>query len=248
MPVFGVLAIASCNTDDSPVTGTFEFRTSNPLAGSGKTEWILQNPSLEGDTTITENTSLKVAIGDIWVSQGEVKEGQADNLEWIRLTSVTNTELKLVEDYVFTPVDLPAGTYKSIKMTLRNIFYRHVRSVANPDVVYELLETMGSTFAPCDENDTTWAKTNYFSTDGNHVLNNGVFQLVSAGERIGGFEIEADRKAIVTWRFGAGATEPCMNKLIDLNGNLQWDCGTDDLMIICPPGMDQMADFVITYE
>ena len=44
---------------------------------------------------------------------------------------------------------------------------------------------------------------------------------------IGGFIIEADRTANVTWRLFAGATEACPEYLIDNNHNLEWDDGTD---------------------
>jgi hypothetical protein len=115
-------------------------------------------------------------------------------------------------------------------------------------VSYELLETMGSWTDPCDATDTTWAATNYFSDAGNHSLNDdGLFFLVTEGERIGGFTIEAGRISRVSWRMGAGVTEPCLNLLIDENGNRMWDCGTDRIEFVCPPELEYMWDFVIEY-
>ncbi|MBN2484341.1 MAG: hypothetical protein JXB34_00060 [Bacteroidales bacterium] len=173
------------------------------------TEIGTENPPLTGDTTITINTSMRVCIGDVWVSQDEVKAGNPDNLEWIRLTNETNRELKLIEDYTFDPKTLPVGTYTSIKMSLRNIFYRYVELDKDNSVKYELPETMGSWFDACNENDTSWVKPDYFSTDGNHKLNdNGVFEVSAAGEKIAGFTVDEGKTVIVTWRFGAGATEP----------------------------------------
>lgn len=257
MGIFLMLT-SSCNKEDkedetSKTTGVLKFKTLNPAISQDKSTNYLKstitNPQLTGDTTVTINTSMKACIGDIWVSKGEVKAGNPDNLEWIRLTDVTNLELKLFEDYVFAPKELPVGTYKSIKISLKNIWYRHNELVSDPSIKYELLETMGSSFAPCDENDTSWVKPNYFSTDGNHKLNdNGVFELVSTGEKVGGFTIESGKTAIVNWRLGAGVTEPCINYLIDENGNREWDCGVDYLEIECPPEMQYMFDFVIEYE
>lgn len=239
--------------DDVKKSGVLKFKTSNPWTSGKKSTMYLKsttsNPPLVGDTTITHTTSLKLSIGDVWVSQGEVKAGQPDNLEWIRLTSFTNTELKLFENYSFSAVEIPVGTYKSIKITFRNVFYRYAQLVSNPSISYELLETMGSWTSPCDENDTTWAKTNYFSPDGNHILNdNGVFEIVSAGEKVGGFSIEAGKTAIVSWRLGAGATQPCITYLIDENSNLEWDCGVDRMEFECPPEVEYMWDFVVEYE
>jgi hypothetical protein len=175
--------------------------------------------------------------------------GQPDNNDWIRLTSFTNTDHKLFEDYSFSKAEVPAGTYKSIKLTFRNIFYRYAQLVSDPAISYELLETMGSWTEPCNENDTTWAKTNYFGFDGNHILNDiGIFELVSEGEKLGGFTIEAGKTAVVSWRLGAGVTEPCISYLIDENANLEWDCGIDRMDFECPPEAIYMWDFVVEYK
>ena len=250
-----ILSIGCSKDDenDNETTGYLQFKTLNPISSSMKSVGILKstesNPALVGDTTETILTSLNFCIGDVWVSQGEVKAGNPDNLEWIRLTDVTNHELKLFENYLFAAKELPAGTYKSIKITLKNIWYRHVELVSDPAVKYELLETMGSSFDPCDENDTSWVKPNYFSDDGNHNLNDsGVFEVVSAGEKIGGFTIESGKTAIVSWRLFGGVTEPIINYLFDLNGNLEWDCGIDDIEEVDPPELEYMWDFLVEYE
>ncbi len=236
--------------DNSSTTGTLKFQTLNPIADGGKSiKGLKSNPSLFGDTTAVYTTSLKLCIGDVWVSQGEVMAGQSDNLEWVRLTSATNKDIKLFEDYTFSEIEIPAGDYKSIKMTFRNIWYRHCQLVTDSSVIYELLETMGSWSSPCDTGDTTWARTNFFGPGGNCFLNDSnVFELASAGEKVGGFTIEGGKTAVVTWRLGAGATEPCTTYLIDVNSNLEWDCGTDEMDFDCPPGNNYMWDFVVTYE
>lgn len=246
------LFFSSCEKKEK-TNGFLEFKTSNPMNSSNKSLSLLKsvstNPSLTGDTTITNTMSLKLCIGDVWVSQGVVKAGETNDLEWVRLTNTTNTAAKLFEDYSFSAIEIPAGTYKSIKITFRNVYYRHVQLVSDPSVKYELLETMGSWATPCDAADTTWATTNYFGPDGNHELDsNGLFELVSSGEKIGGFSIEADKTAVVTWRLYAGVTTPCIAYLIDLNNNLQWDCGIDRIDEICPPEVKYMWDFVVEYE
>ena len=256
---FGLLFSSCKKSSDSGGTvttkGLIKFKTSNPMASSSKSALLLKsslaNPSLTGDTTLTQSTSFKLCIGDVWVSQSEVKAGGTDNLVWTRLTSITNKEAKLFEDYSFTATEIPVGTYKSIKITFRNIFYRYLQLVSDPSVKYELLETMGSWTSPCDANDTTWARTNYFGPDGNHTLNsNNIFELVSAGEKLGGFSIEANKTAIVSWRLGAGYTGISYTYLIDENNNREWDCGVDRMEFKFVPEEENMYmwDFVVAYE
>lgn len=250
--LLATVLFSSCKKDDdkdtSNQTGTVEFKTINPVAEL--VGGLKNNPALTGDTTVTHLSSLKIGIGDVWVSKGEVKAGQPDNLEWIRLTSVTNTDLKLFEDYQFSPVELPVGTYKSVKITFRNIFYRKAVLASDKSVQYELLETMGSSTDACDENDTTWARVNYFSTDGNHSINasTGLFELASEGEKVGGFTIEANKKASLIWRLGAGVEGYCTEYLIDVNGNGVWDCGIDQRIDECPAEMEYMWDFYVEYD
>jgi len=243
----------SACTKEITLKGDLVFKTLNPYASSTKStlnlKSILANPPLTGDTTITVMTSLDFCIGDVWVSQGEVVAGNKDSLEWIRLTTTTNRELKLFEDYVFPAVEIPAGDYKSIKITFRNIFYRYVELLSDNTLAYELFETMGSYTDPCNTNDTTWVKPNYFSSAGNHSLNSdGIFELVSEGEKIGGFVIEEGKTAIVSWRLGAGVSQPCTTYLLDVNKNREWDCGTDLMEFECPPEAQYMWDFVVEYQ
>lgn len=253
-----LILITGCDKENNEAEkkeGTLQFKTSNSMASGQKTEALLKsvksNPPLTGDTTVTITTSFKFTVGDVWVSQGEVKAGNSDNLEWVRLTHSTNTELRMFEDYSFPAVKIPEGTYKSIKITLRNICYRYTYLVSDPSVKYELLETMGSWTDACDPNDTTWAKANYFGPAGNHILNdNDVFEVASAGEKIGGFSIEAGKTAIVNWRLGAGYTGTSYTLLIDENDNREWDCGIDRMEFMNVPEEEYMYmwDFVVEYE
>lgn len=243
----------SDSNDNAKTTGTIKFKTYNPLATVNKsvsaTKLISPNPPLTGPTTTTETTSFKFCVGDVWVSQGEVVDGEPDNMDWVRLTSFTNTDAKLFEDYTFEVKEIPVGSYKSVKITFKNVFYRYAKLVSDPSIAYELLETMQSYDDPCDVNDTSWAKTNYFGPGGNHILGaNNLFELSVPGEKLGGFNIDSDKTAVITWRLGAGATTPCLTLLIDQNNNLEWDCGIDDMEFVCPPENKYMWDFLVEYE
>ena len=79
----------------------------------------------------------------------------------------------------------------------------------------EFLETMDSYLAPCDPNDISWAPINYFGPDGNHEINgDGVFELVQAGEKIAGFNIEANRVAGGEIIFGGMVCVSLMNIIL----------------------------------
>lgn len=257
--IASILAICCTCSKDGGGVGTIQFRMVNPVVPKSQSNLqkalsnpqinSLQapyvNPDLTGDVTQTTMITLKFCVGDVWVSTGEVKVGGTDNLTWVRLTSVTNQDLKYFEEYTFPPVEIPAGTYRSIKITFKNRCYRVVTLNSNPTVKYELLETMGSSFAPCNENDESWVAPNYFTEQGNHKLVGGVFQVDNGGEKLRGFTVESGKTVTLSWRLGAGSTESCTNALLDLNKNRRWDCGTDDITITCPPSVEYMWDFVV---
>lgn len=251
--LLAVTLFAGCTDEILTGKGTIRFQCYNPSAISSnspmlKVKSVFENPPLTGSTTQALMTSLRWTIGDVWVSKGIVEVGGKDDLEWIRLTDTTNTSMKLFEEYSFPPKEIPAGEYRSIKITFRNIFYRQLKLASDHKVVYELLETMGSWNDPCNPNDTTWAKTNYFSEGGNHFLDSaGVFQLASEGEKIAGFKIGSGKITGIIWRLGAGSTDNCTITLLDKNGNRAWDCGIDDMEIECPPTVKYMWDFQVAY-
>ncbi len=241
----------NCSKDEGGV-GTIQFRMTNPITtkslsdhkgNSQNAPYV--NPDLTGDVTQTTTTTLKFCVGDVWVSTGEVTAGNKDNLTWVRLTSSTNQELKYFEDYTFPSVEIPAGTYKSIKITFKNRCYRVVALNSDPTVKYELFETMGSYDEPCNEDDESWVDANYFTEHGNHRIVDGEFKTVSPGEKLRGFTIESGKTVNLTWRLGAGATETCTTSLLDLNKNRRWDCGIDNIAITCPPSVKYMWDFVV---
>lgn len=251
--LLAVALLAGCTEEFLTGKGTIRFECFNPTAISSNSPMLkvrsaFENPPLTGSATQTLMTSLRWTIGDVWVSKDLVEAGGKDDLEWIRLTDTTNTSMKLFEEYSFPPKEIPAGEYRSIKITFRNIFYRQVKLATNHKVVYELLETMGSWTDPCNPNDTTWAKTNYFSEGGNHYLNSaGVFELASEGEKVAVFKISAGKITGIIWRLGAGSIENCTNILIDKNANRVWDCGVDEMQIECPPSVKYMWDFQVAY-
>ncbi|MCB0734088.1 MAG: hypothetical protein H6608_03445 [Flavobacteriales bacterium] len=244
------LLLTHCKDDESPKqTGTLRFQMINPISQPYRMKKA--NPDLTGTETVTKTISFNVCVGDVWVSKHEVKEGEEDVPEdWVRLTSFTNRDHKLFEDYSFPDVEIPIGEYKSVHLTFRNVFYRYAVLESDSSVFYELLETMGSWGDSCNWNDTSWVdpNSNYFSLAGNHRLVGGRYILEVPDEKLTGFTIDANKIAVVSWRLGAGATEPCTTTLHDVNNNRTWDCGTDSMSFYCPPEVKAMWDFVVEYQ
>ncbi len=246
----------SCRKDEqnNPETGLLTFKTYNPFFNDGAKgmdgiKRLLYNPPLLGDTTETETTELLICFIDVWVSQEEVKTGVKDTFNWVKISSVSNMDHKFFHKYAFHDVEIPAGEYKSIKIHVKNIFWRYAQLIADPTIAYELFETMGIASDSCDVNDST-TKYNYFGPMGNHSLDTitNSFGLPMPGEKVDGFIIEPGKKAVVTWRLGAGVDKKCITYLVDKNNNLEWDCGIDDMHIWCPPEVIYMWDFVVEYE
>ncbi|MDA3942915.1 MAG: hypothetical protein PF694_05180 [Bacteroidetes bacterium] len=194
---------------------------------SGALKSTTDNPDLTGSTTRVYWTSVKICIGDFWVSKDVVSEGiDPDSLTWVRLKATTNQERKLISDYIFDEVELEAGEYKSVKMTFKNTFYRYVQLVSDPSLNYEIFETMGSWTDECDVNDETFVEPQYFGQDNSYRTNSEGLLVYEDETTIAPFRIDAGKQTLLNWQFGGSATD-CILQLIDEDNNLRWDCGID---------------------
>lgn len=243
--------LISC--DSSFEKGTLQINIQNSLKENSMNSVLKQkiqtsNPALVGDTTLTDIVSLKVCIGDIWISKDEVVAGTIDNLNWVKLTNHTNYEWKYFENYQFEPVLIEAGTYKSIKITSKNLFFRQCLLQNNSSIAYEISDTQSSDLSPCNLTDTTWAQPIFISLNGNFTLNSGVFQLVSRNQKINQFNVNPGQITGLKWSFGDESTLPCTLKIIDKNSNNIWDCGTDSKKIECSDNAFEMFNFEFTYN
>ncbi len=205
--------------------------------------------SIKASPTVMVTDNMKATIMELWVSQGVVEVGKPDDLKWFKIGE--NNTMKFIDEYQFTVDDLPVGVYRSIKMTLKNIWYRYAYPLSDPTQKIEMKQTMGSDSDPCDDEDKV-VPTNYFSYGGNHNLVGGVFKVVSEGEKVGGFEIKEGKITTVYMKLnGAGGDgiAPCTFDWLDVNSNGVWDCGVDQLENFdCPPEVQTMFDFIIEYE
>ncbi|MDO9154347.1 MAG: hypothetical protein Q7U47_11725 [Paludibacter sp.] len=239
------LILVSCDKENDK-TGKLIFRGVKSVTDQ---KTLRSSKSITLNTTVMVTENMKVTLTEIWVSQGLVVVGKPDDLTWYKIGE--NNVLKFFDEYSFTVEDLPVGVYRSIKMNLKNIWYRYAYPQSNPSQKIEMKQTMGSDNDPCDDEDKL-VPTNYFSDGGNHNLVNNVFKLVSEGEKVGGFEIKEGKLTILFMKLnGAGGdgVAPCTFEWMDINSNGVWNCGIDQLdNFNCPPEVQTMFDFIVKYE
>jgi len=221
---FSICAIVVCScTKKTTDPGTLVFKGVEPFPTSKSSETNLVKSSLaKSNTHIMHTANYKGFITEISVSQGLVAEDVPDDFQWYKIGE--SNELKLFEEYLFTANNLPAGDYKSLKFVMKNIMSRI--AVYQSDITTSV-EMPGS----IDENncgDETII-TQYFSKNGNHSLDNGVFRLDSEGENIRGFKIKPNEVTTIFWKLGGPFSKitDCTFDWVDVNGNDAWDCGLD---------------------
>lgn len=248
MLLLSVLMILSgCSKDEKEKTGKLIFKTIKEMPDKqAPAAPFLKNISSTADVYVMHTLNMKAKITEIRVSQAEVKAGNPNNLMWYKIGE--NDQLKYFDEYTFEMDNLPVGVYQSIQMGLGNIWYRVAAHQSDLNNIVEMKETMGNN--NCDDNETVIM--DYFSNDGNHIIENGVFKLVSSGEKVGGFEIKEGKITTVYLKLGGDSDVPitaCTFEWLDNNNNGVWDCGIDRAdNFECPPEVDVMFGFIVEYE
>lgn len=246
LPILFILA--GCSKEDKDKTGKLVFKTIKelPTKQVAAKAPFLKNIGSAADVYVMHTLNMKATITEIHVSQGEVKAGNANNLRWFKIGE--NNQLKYFDEYTFEVDNLPVGVYQSIQMGLGNIWYRVAAHQSDLNNIIEMKETMGNN--DCNDNETVIM--DYFSNDGNHIIENGVFKLVSSGEKVGGFEIREGKITTVYLKLGGDSDVPitaCTFEWLDNNNNGIWDCGIDRAdNFECPPEVDVMFGFIVEYE
>jgi hypothetical protein len=195
--------------------------------------------------------NLKLTVTEIWISKDEFKAGGKDNLTWIKIGE--NDELKNFDEYTFTAEDIPAGVYKSIKITFKNIFYRLAAYQSDISNIITMKERMGDWIGDCTDEEAL-APTNYFNSSGNHNLSGENFIAVNPNEKLTGFEIKPGKITKLYWKLGDERPwDPyvCTFEWIDENNNGIWDCGVDrmdNFNCNMNPPLETMWIFIAEYE
>lgn len=197
---------------------------------------------------------LIVNVRDIWVSQDTLVHGGADNQKWYRIYE--GNELQSWAGLKGPEVQLPAGTYRSIKIVFNNVFYRKACFADDTTKVWLMKETMGSWTDACDDT-LAIAPTDYIDRKGLCYMNTqGKLILTQPNEKFGSFEIRHGKMTNLYWKLGDERNiSPCLFWFdwFDENGNGVWDCGTDrmdnfDQSPSIQPPVESMFTFIAEYE
>jgi len=238
---FSILFLMSCDKDEQTASLIVDCVNQMDLP---KSVMLSLEPAVD-NPWITDN--MKFTILDIAVSQGLVEEGNPDDLTWYNVG--VNNQLKFWNEYTFFAEKLPVGTYRSLRVNFRNVWYRYAYLQSDPSVRFEGMENMLGWFRSCSEEAPV--PTNYFSSGGNHQLGDQGFFVVNEHEKIDLFSLEEGVLTRLYWilgQEGSDTLDPCTFTWYDENNNGVWDCDQDRLDFYCPPGWHSMFDFRVEYE
>ena len=256
--LFAALIVISCKdngTESESQTGKIVFTGVKTLPSQSSTATNLPNDKLLLRETSNlykmHTTDLLLTVREVWVSTGTITPGSPDNLTWIKIGE--NTQQKSFSDYTFTADNIAAGTYKSIKIIFKNVFYRTAVYQSDHNSSVSMRETMNSYLAPCTD-DNALAPVNYFCSSGCYYLINNQFTLQNPNENIPGFEIRKGKTTRLYWKMGDERPYDPYSFIfdwIDENNNGVWDCGVDrmdNFLCLVSPPIESMWKIIPVYE
>jgi len=216
--------------------GTLEFKMTvwnvyedGKNVSSGKDFSMLKN---DPNVYTCDIMNVRNILYEIQVADGEIIEGEPDDLDWI--TIYETSEMMLMTDREFSFV-LPAGQYKAIRLLQSNRIYW---ITTYEDVIHEFPSLNN------DEQPEDAQILDIFGEDGLYNLDeNGLFYLYHDGERLGTFDIFPNTKTKVTFRMNLQTLD-----WIDHDSNGVWSDGDELSNWTVPEGVTTMADFIIEYE
>ncbi|MDD3716191.1 MAG: hypothetical protein PHT46_03700 [Candidatus Marinimicrobia bacterium] len=200
-PVIFVLAIFllfSCDLFNSGDTGMLVFKGVQnlpPQITAKRSE--LSTVLIPGENTHTMySRDMKFNVYEIYISEELVDTGLSDLFQWYKIGE--NNGLKSVHEYEMQADDLPPGTYKSLKIIFRNEVLRYAVYINDTANVVLMPSSLGES----DSGDSSFV-INYFSAKGSFMHSDAGFELMSSGENIQGFRINAGRTTTLYWMGGS---------------------------------------------
>jgi len=176
---------------------------------------------------------FRVFIKNMWVTTGDVVEGQPDDLNWIEIYSSAEPVAWVSRQI---DIDLEVGTYQAYKFTWHNGFTWVCECESQG---YELTDTMDPNLSLDAYVTSINTPHGTYRVDGD---NN--FIVASEGEQVSPFEIRAGNITNVTWRFNAAGFD-----WDDVDDSGDYNVG-DELNGFLADGIESnsMFDFLIEYE
>lgn len=195
--LLGLFLLFSCNLFNSGETGTLIVKgvVNLPEAAIAKASLNTASIVQSENTHLMYTKEAKFNVYEIWVSQEQVSDSLIDLFTWYKIGE--NQGLKFMYEYEMTAEYLPEGTYRSMKFIFRNEFLRYACYVADTSSMVLMASSLTEGGLP----DSSFV-VSYFSSEGSFFHTDSGFQLMSAGENIAGFRINADRVTTVYWMGG----------------------------------------------
>jgi hypothetical protein len=209
--------------DNTPSTGNLQVHFS----------WYTAKGGDKADTNSCDIVDIKNTLLSIAVSTQDITVGKADDLAWTTVYTASSPEY--FTDRTAPVVNLPTGTYKSIKIVQKNTV---IWQCTFNSGTYEFESYNNTNYGPDDE-----IPANYFYNGGSYYLDTiGHFQYGNA-ESVGSFQIESNKTTSLNWR---------MNLIhldwIDVDSNGVWTSGVDKLdNWQTASGITTMFDFIVNY-
>lgn len=211
------------NNDNTNPTGNLQMQFS----------WYPSKGDNKGDTNTCDLIDIKSTLLSMAVSTEAIDTGQTDDLVWTTIYTAS-TSLYFTERTA-PVVNLPVGSYKSIKIIQKNTI---IWKCIHDSTTYEFTDFNNTAYGPDDI-----IPTNYFYNGGSYYTDSlGYFHYGNL-ESVGSFDITENNTTNLNWRMNIIHLD-----WIDVNSNGLWDTGTDKLdNWQLPPGVTTMFDFIVTY-
>ncbi len=221
--------LLGCDKDDETVTGegTLNFKV---------TFWNIEFPDdKKMGVAGEENTVYTLPIVDIKnyfykieVSTTEIRNGvSSEGIEWIDIFESDPNQMIYLTDINLTK-DIPAGNYRSIRLS-------------GKDYMYWVCEFLGNKmYIPDGDPDDDSIDWQYFTEAGAFDIENGVFVLGTDRERLGGFEIKANKTTNLIMRNNLKTLD-----WHDNDGSGDWSDGDGIYNWTVPEGITTMLDFIV---
>lgn len=211
------------NDDNTNPTGNLNVQFS----------WYSSKGGDKSDTNYCDIVDIKNTVLSIGVSTETIDTGQADDMTWT--TIYTASSPLYFTERTAPVVNLPVGTYKSIKIVQKNTV---IWKCIHDSDTYEFESYNNTAYNPDDV-----IPANYFYNGGGYYTDSlGHFQYGNA-ESVGSFDITENGTTNLNWRINL-----IHLNWIDVDSNGVWTTGIDNLdNWETPPGITTMFDFIVTY-
>jgi hypothetical protein len=213
------MLVGSCGDDDGDAdTGTVSMQGRLATASQKATyECALENP--------------RILIRQLWVTTGEVVEGQPDTLDWVEIYSSNLAEAWEARQF---STQLPVGNYLAYKLRMKNEFEV---GCGLDGQTYELRDTMSGSI-PLDADQVS-----INTSHGTYEIDaNNNFTVMTSSEVVSPFEILPGQVTSITWQFNLVGFD-----WVDTDDSSDFSTGDTLVNYRAAPGSG-IFEFIVEYE